>query len=52
VAKSIEDGNCLALVRLETGNTLPEEVFNGEYALTEGYTESNIISVLNRAPQN
>lgn len=52
VAKSIEDGNCLALVRLESGNSLPEEVFKGKYEIVEGYTENNIISVLNRAPQN
>jgi len=52
VAQSIEHGNCLAVVRLERGNSLPEEVFNGKYALAEGYTEDNIISVLNRAPQN
>lgn len=52
VAQSIKHGNCMALVRLNKANTLPEEVFNGKYALAEGYTENNIISVLNRAPQN
>lgn len=52
VAKSIEDGNRLALVRLDRGNTLPEEVYEGEYALVEGYTEDNIIDVLDRAPSN
>lgn len=52
IAKSIDNGNCIAVVRLEKDNTLPEELFNGKYSLVEGYTEDNIISVLNKAPQN
>lgn len=52
VAKSIEDGNRLALVRLEKSYSLPEEVFGGKYALVEGYTEDNIIDALDRAPSN
>lgn len=52
VAKSIEDGNRLALVRLEKNHSLPEEVFEGEYELVEGYTENNIIDVLEKAPSN
>ncbi|MDC1205490.1 hypothetical protein N8083_01430 [Candidatus Pacebacteria bacterium] len=51
-AKSIEGGNKLALVRLEKNYSLPEEVFEGEYALVEGYTEDNITDVLDRAPSN
>ncbi|MCD6556423.1 MAG: TIR domain-containing protein [Bacteroidales bacterium] len=52
VAKSIEEGNRLALVKLKTGNTLPEEVYDGEYSKVEGYTEQDIIDVLNDAPLN
>ncbi|MCK5027720.1 MAG: TIR domain-containing protein [Candidatus Pacebacteria bacterium] len=52
VAKSIEDGKRLALVRLEKSYTLPEEVFEGEYSLVEGYTEANIIYALEQAPKN
>lgn len=52
VAASIEDGNRIAAVRLEKSYSLPEGIFEGEYALVEGYTEDNIIDVLNRAPAN
>ena len=52
VAKSIEAGNKLAVVRLESGNTLPEEIYGGEYSIVTGYSEDNIITVLNRAPSN
>lgn len=52
VAASIEDGNRLAAVRLEKSYSLPEEIFEGKYSLVEGYTEDNIIDVLNRAPAN
>jgi len=52
VAASIEDGNRIAAVRLEKSYSLPEEIFEGKYALVEGYTEDNIIDVLNRAPAN
>ncbi len=52
IAKSIEDGNMLAAVKLDKNYSLPEEMSEGKYALVEGYTESNIIDVLNRAPQN
>jgi len=52
VAKSIEEGKQVAAVKLESGNTLPEEIFEGEYSSVTGYTEDNIIDVINRAPQN
>lgn len=52
VAKSIEEGNRIAAVKLEASYSLPEEIFSGEYAVITGYTEDNIIDVLNRAPQN
>lgn len=52
VAKSIEDGNRLAAVRLEKSYSLPEEIFGGKYSIVEGYTEDNIIDVLDRAPAN
>lgn len=52
VAKSIEDGNRLAAVRLEKSYSLPEEIFEGKYSIVEGYTEDNIINVLDRAPEN
>lgn len=52
VAQSIENENYLAVVKLKTENFLPEEVNNGKFALVEGYSVENIISVLNRAPQN
>lgn len=52
VIKSIENGNCLAVVRLKKDYSLPEEVFDGEYSLVDEYTEENIISVLNKAPKN
>ncbi|NQV12906.1 MAG: TIR domain-containing protein [Parcubacteria group bacterium] len=52
VAKSIEDGNRIAVVRLENNYTLPEEIHEGEYSIVEGYTESNIIDVLDNAPEN
>lgn len=52
IAKSIEDGNRLAIVKLNKDNTLPEEVFEGEYSIVEEYTEANIIDVLNQAPKN
>lgn len=52
VAQSIKNRNCLALVKLEPGNSLPIEVFSGQYTFVVGYTENNIIAVLNRAPQN
>ncbi len=52
VAKSIEEGNRIAAVKLESGNKLPEEIFSGEYAVVTGYTEDNIIDVIDRAPQN
>lgn len=52
VAASIEDGNRIAAVRLEKKYSLPEEIFEGKYSLVEGYTEDNIIDVLNRAPAN
>ena len=52
VVASIEDGNRIAAVRLEKSYSLPEEIFEGKYALVGGYTEDNIIDVLNRAPAN
>ncbi|HDH31561.1 MAG TPA: hypothetical protein ENH26_02185 [Candidatus Wolfebacteria bacterium] len=52
VAKSIEDGNRLAAVRLEKSYSLPKEIFEGKYSIVEGYTEDNIIDVLDRAPKN
>lgn len=52
VAASIEDKNRIAAVRLEKSYSLPEEIFEGKYTLVEGYTEDNIIDVLNRAPAN
>lgn len=52
VAKSIEDGNRIAAVRLEKSYSLPEELSKGKYALVEGYTEGNIIDVLNNVPLN
>lgn len=49
IAKSQEENNKIAVVRLEKSYTLPEEIFAADYALVEGYTEDNIIDVLNRA---
>ncbi len=52
IARSIEDGNKLAVLLLESGNTLPGEVYGGRYSIVTGYSEDNIISVLDRAPSN
>ena len=52
VAKSIEEGNRLALVRIETGFALPEECYGGKFELREGYSEENIIAALDSAPSN
>lgn len=52
IAASIEEGNRIAAVRLEENYSLPEEIYEGEYSLVEGYTEDNIIDVLDEAPKN
>ena len=52
VAKSIGERNKLAAVILESGNAIPEEIYEGEYVIVTGYSEDNIIDVLNRAPSN
>jgi len=52
IAKSIELGKKLAAVRLESDYELPDEIFEGDYAIVTGYSEANVIDVLDRAPSN
>ena len=52
IAKSIEEGNHIAVVRLDRSFALPEDLSDGRCELREGFTEGNVIDALNSAPSN
>ena len=47
--KSIESGNKLAVVKIESSNSVPNELVGSGYKFLSGFTETNVINVLNAA---
>ena len=47
--KSIESGNKLAVVKIESSNSVPNELVGSGYKYLSGFTETNVINVLNAA---
>ena len=46
-AKSIESRNNLAVVKLDKGHAVPQELKKGRYWWIQGFSEPNVIQVLN-----
>lgn len=45
--KSIQSANNLAVVKIESGNTVPNELVGSGYKFVSGFSEVNVINVLN-----
>lgn len=50
IARSIENGNRLAIVMLERGNELPDELRGAEYSIAYSFTEESVMAALRDAP--
>jgi hypothetical protein len=47
--KSIQSGNKLAVVKIESANSVPNELVGSGYKFVSGFSETNVMNVLNAA---